>query len=108
MEEGNTPEKQEDIEQELVNFCKDLLTEPNPNWQKDIDKVTKHIPKLINDEQNNTLMQPITIQELEMAVNQMEDGKSPGPNGFTIDFFHHCWDWLKFEVLDLVEESRKK
>ena len=38
----------------------------------------------------------------------MVDGTSPGPDGFTIDFFHHCWNLLKDEVLELVEESRKK
>ena len=53
-------------------------------------------------------MQPISLQEVEVAMEQMADGTSPGPDGFTIDFFHHCWDLLKDEVLEIVEESRKK
>ena len=53
-------------------------------------------------------MQPISMQEVEVVVEQMADGTSPGPDGFTIDFFHHYWDLLKDEVLEIVEESRKK
>ena len=52
-------------------------------------------------------MQPISLQQVEVPVEQMVDGTSPGPDGFTIDFFHHCWDLLKEEVLEIVEYSRK-
>lgn len=38
----------------------------------------------------------------------MVKGKAPGLVGFTINFFHHCWDLLKHEVLEIVEESRQK
>jgi hypothetical protein len=36
---------------------------------------------------------------------QMKEGTTPGPDGFTINFFHACWDLLKLDVLDIVEES---
>jgi hypothetical protein len=29
-------------------------------------------------------MRPITIQEVELVVTQMEDGKALGPDGFTV------------------------
>ena len=48
------------------------------------------------------------MQEVEEAVNQMALGKSPGPDGFTTNFFHHFWDLVKEDVLDIVEESRTK
>ena len=35
-------------------------------------------------------------------------GKSPGPNGFTSNFFHYLWDLVKEEVLKIMEESRNK
>ena len=68
----------------------------------------QHIPPLVNNEHNQSLMQPITMQEVEAAVGQMADGTFLVLDGFTIDFFHHCWNLLKEEVLDLVEESRQK
>jgi hypothetical protein len=36
----------------------------------------------------------------------MPPGKAPGPDGFTTDFFHHCWDLVREEVWEVVEESR--
>lgn len=36
----------------------------------------------------------------------MPNGKAPGPNGFTIDFFKACSTNIKEEVYTLVEESR--
>ena len=48
------------------------------------------------------------MQEVEAIVEKMVDGTSPGPDGFTIEFFHDCWNFLKDELLELVEESRQK
>ena len=36
----------------------------------------------------------------------MKVDKAPRSDGFIANFFHACWDVLKLEVLDLVEESR--
>jgi hypothetical protein len=55
-------------------------------------KITRHIPSLVTQEQNEALMRPITQEEVDHAVKEMPSGKAPGPDGFTTDFFHHCWD----------------
>ena len=54
------------------------------------------------------LTKPVTMQEVEEAVNQMALGKAPGPDGFTSNFFHYFWDLIKEEVFDIIEESRDK
>ena len=36
----------------------------------------------------------------------MEKGKAPGSDGFTVDFFQSCWDLIKEEIWEVVEESR--
>ena len=66
-----------------------------------------HIPKLITDDHNQILGKAIEIMEVMTAVKQMEKDKAPGPDGFTTNFFHACWDWLKEEIWALVEDSRK-
>ena len=37
----------------------------------------------------------------------MEKGKAPGLDGFTIDFFQSCWDLVKDELWEMVEESKR-
>jgi hypothetical protein len=54
---------------------------------EDIKAITRHIPKLVTPEHNIMLMRHIEQMEVKEAVFQMEKGKAPGPDGFTIDFF---------------------
>ena len=53
------------------------------------------------------LMRTIAREEVEEAVLQMEKGKALEPDGFTIDFFQSCWDLVKEEIWEVMEESRK-
>jgi hypothetical protein len=43
---------------------------------------------------------------VDQAVKDMPPGKAPGPDGFTTFFFHHCWDLIRRDVWEVVEESR--
>eukprot|EP00253_Pinus_taeda_P029767 PITA_29767 len=52
------------------------------------------------------LKEAISLQEVEAAVNHLKAGKAPGPDGFTSNFFQHFWDLVKWEVWQVVEESR--
>lgn len=52
-------------------------------------------------------MWPIEREEVEEAVMQMEKGTTPGPDGFTVDFYQFFWDIIKEEVWEIVEESRR-
>ena len=49
----------------------------------------------------------IEMTEVEAVVKKMAKYKYIGPDGFTTNFFQSYWDWLKEEVWDLVEDSRK-
>jgi hypothetical protein len=71
-----------------------------------ITRVTSHIPKLVTPEQNVALKRPISKEEVDQAVKDMPPGKAPGPDGFTIDFFHHCWEIIGNDVWEVIEESR--
>jgi len=37
----------------------------------------------------------------------MHNGKAPGPNGFNVDFFKTCWEIVRKDILEVVEDSRK-
>lgn len=46
------------------------------------------------------------MKEVEDAMAQLKDGKAPGPDRFTANFFHEFWELISTEVWELVEESR--
>ena len=107
MEDKNITETQEELETTLNSYFSKLLQEPKEDREEAQREVFRHIPKLITDEQNHILGKSIEMTKVEMVVKQMEKDKAPGPNGFTMNFFHACWDWLKEEIWALVEDSRK-
>jgi len=104
--QGNPIRDHDQIAEALNSFYQDLLMETNASREETIQKVTRHIPRLVNSDQNRALLRPITQTEVDFAALNMPPGKAPGPNGFTTDFFHHCWDIVKEDVWRVVEESR--
>eukprot|EP00253_Pinus_taeda_P013241 PITA_13241 len=105
-EQGERVESHEGIEENFLNYFKEVHQEPNINRLPAIEKILPHIPRFISPEHNNLLLQPIQLHEVDTAVRNLKAGKAPGPDGFTSDFFHHFWDLIQIEVWQLVEESR--
>eukprot|EP00253_Pinus_taeda_P032484 PITA_32484 len=103
--QGDRIEKHEDMEKEFRDHFQEILKEPPGSREAAIKAITKHIPKLITEDQNKNLLQQVSMQEVEEAMAQLKDGKAPGPDGFTANFFHEFWELIKGEVWDLVEES---
>lgn len=66
----------------------------------------QQIPKIINEDHNNRLLQPISMQEVDNAMAQLKDGKAPRPDRFIANFFHAFSEHIKKEVWELVDESQ--
>ena len=89
-EHGNVFHSHQDISSILRNHFKLIATEPVSDKQEAIIEVASSIPKLITEEQSRALDWPVSLQEVEEAVKEMANGKAPGPDGFTVDFFKTC------------------
>jgi len=87
-EEGQTLEDHQDIEGELCNYFQEVLSEPGGDRNEAIGQITQNIPHLITPAFNKLLMRTVELREVEEAVNQMAEGTAPGPDGFTVTFFH--------------------
>ena len=37
----------------------------------------------------------------------MQNGKALGPDGFNVDFFKACWEIVKQDIIEVVEDSRR-
>ena len=71
----------------MVDHFQHLLSEPNPNRNEAIAKITRHIPSIITRDQNLALLREVSKEEVEEAVMHMPRNKAPGPDGFTAEFF---------------------
>jgi len=61
---------------------------------------------MFDDKRNEALFQPNSEDELLGIMKSFKKDKSPGPNGWTIEFFIHFFDLIKQDLLRMVEASR--
>jgi 23S rRNA U2552 (ribose-2'-O)-methylase RlmE/FtsJ len=106
-QDGIERESHKDIETTLVNHFHRIAQEHNQDRMKAIQKIIQHIPHLVTEEQNNNLSKPIAEEEIDQALQEMPNGKPPGPDGFTVEFFKACWEVVKHDVYRVVEDSRR-
>ena len=63
-----------------------------------------HISRKLSDQQDSNRQVNLSKYEIETAINQMAKGKTPGPDGLSIEFYIHCWSIIKHEVIDMLRE----
>ena len=66
----------------------------------------KHRVKKVNQEQLKNLEKDISIYELEDVAKVSKDNKSPGPDGFSNEFYKLFWPELIYFLLTLVTYYR--
>lgn len=103
--EGERIIEHERIEQVLVGYHKDLLTEPQVDRGAATEIFCKEIPKIITEDQNKALMRATTLEEVEEIVKGMNKNKALGPDGYTVEFYQAGWHFLGQEILEVVKES---
>lgn len=50
---------------------------------------------MLKEEDKKILEEDLTTSELESALKQMKNGKSPGIDGITSEFYKHVWNDIK-------------
>jgi hypothetical protein len=53
-------------------------------------------------------MEEVTEDELKEVLHSFQKDKSPGPDGWSIEFFLGFYDLLGVDILQVVEESRRE
>eukprot|EP00253_Pinus_taeda_P022901 PITA_22901 len=105
--EGEILRNHSDISALLSDHLSHIAQEPGINREAAIQEITNAIPNSITEEQNWALRKTITMEEVEEAVRNMPNEKEPGPDGFTINFYKACWNIVKHDIWEIVEDSRR-
>ncbi|KAM2348663.1 hypothetical protein ACFX1X_012268 [Malus domestica] len=101
---GGIIEDAKEIEEHIVNFFRSLFSSNDEacwglegiNWAP------------ISALQASWLERPFEEIEVQRAVFDCGKDKSPGPDGFSMQMFQHCWDILKKDIMKIMEEFFEK
>jgi hypothetical protein len=58
----------------------------------------------LSEEENNCLISPFSMEEIEEVVQCSDGNKSPGPDGFNFAFLKNFWDLIKGEIQILFDQ----
>jgi hypothetical protein len=67
-QDGIKRKSHKEIENILVNHFQGIAQEPNQDRTEAIQRITRHIPKLVIEEQNINLNKPIYREEVDQVV----------------------------------------
>lgn len=98
--EGKATNDERQIREEIQSFYDNLYTSYNnvinEAFQEFTDPISQHIP-ILSQDQCNKIEGTLTLDECWAALGT---GKSPGEDGFTIEFFKYFFDIFGTDLLN--------
>ena len=109
--DGNIIIDEAEIMKEIHSFYAQLYksemeSDVNQDNLKDFEDFTNElfIPRLSNPERD-AIEGKLTIEECKEALNTFNSGKSPGEDGFTVEFYNTFFGLLGKDLLNCLNES---
>jgi len=106
-EGGNLLHSHEEIEPVLLQHFRGIAQESCSDREQSIRVISRHIHKPVSKEDNFNVNRPVSKEEISEVLKEMKNGKAPGPDGFNVDFFKACWNIVKQDVVNVVEDSSR-
>ena len=109
LEDESTTINNKQILDQIEAYFRDLYTSVKTFSQDEFDEFTQHlqIPKL-SDEDRDNLEGPLNYDECKNVLESFQDDKSPGEDGFTVEFYKFFYDLLGEHLLACLNEAYEK
>ncbi|KAJ4948523.1 hypothetical protein JOQ06_020056, partial [Pogonophryne albipinna] len=92
------------IRMRAVSFYSTLYTSEYEEGETLSEGFCNELPQ-VSEETNSQLEGPLTIQELQTALQGMQGRRAPGIDGLSVEFYKAYWDVLSHDLLDVFNES---
>ena len=89
-----------EVTNQVVQFYKNLYKETE-QWRPFVEGLEFD---RIGNMERLWLERKFERDEILQVVSDLDENKAPGPDEFTIAFYHHCWRVLEKDVLAVFEE----
>lgn len=64
----------------------------------------ENMPPKVSQDQNEELLQEVTLEEVKRAVFETNPQKCPGPDGMSAYFYQHFWETVGRDVTEMVKK----
>jgi mannosylglycoprotein endo-beta-mannosidase len=104
-EEGRKIIGQANLKEEAAKYFKHLGN--NEGMINEEQSSVENLYRLmVTEEDTQTLEKPCFLEDIENILKGFTKDKSPGPDGWNVEFFLHYFELVGDDLLGMVEESR--
>jgi hypothetical protein len=103
---GQSHQGQEAIKSEALHFFRSFYQESTDNRIVEQIEAVRQYPRLVMEEEVHVLERSVTKEEVLDVLKGFMKDKSPGPDGWTVEFYLHFYDLVAQDLVEAVEEAR--
>lgn len=106
---GNVVTSQEEIKVEAERFFREFLSHQSQDiHDKTVEELQEIMPFRCSNEERATLTKLVTDEEIRDVILKMPSNKSPGPHGYTTEFFKASWSIIGKDLTVAVQSFFQK
>ncbi|GLT83288.1 hypothetical protein SLE2022_015850 [Rubroshorea leprosula] len=91
--------KHEDIANEAIGFYQALLGSEDPYCTGgDLHQLKALFDFQLSEVTREALIQPVTAEECRLVLFSSPNNKSPGPDGYTVEFYKSAWSIVGYLI----------